>query len=84
MTDLITRLKKLSGPNPVVQVKLTADDAEAVERLVEDAERLAFLIKYGMGTWVDIPTDQPGVTHRITLYTRKEIDAARTPTKESA
>lgn len=47
--------------------------------MIEDAERLAFLIKYGMGTWVDIPTDQPDVTHRITLYTREEIDAARQP-----
>lgn len=37
--SLLRRLSRLSGPNPVAYVKLTQDDAEAVERLVEDARR---------------------------------------------
>lgn len=34
MNELLARLRKLLGPNPVVRVVLTDDDAEAIEELL--------------------------------------------------
>lgn len=87
MTDLITRLKKLSGPNPVVQVKLTADDAEAVERLVEDAERWKTLMAIAtkapnMIVSVENSDSSPYFIHHAENF-EYAIDSARTPTKET-
>ena len=39
MSDLITRLRRLSGPNPVQSVKLTPEDWPEIERIMKDAER---------------------------------------------
>ena len=39
MTDLVTRLQRLSGSNPVAFVKLVPEDWPEIERLIAAAEK---------------------------------------------
>lgn len=39
MTDLVTRLQRLSGSNPVARVILLPEDWPEIERIMKDAER---------------------------------------------
>ncbi len=39
MTELVTRLQRLSGPNPVARVILLPEDWPEIERIMKDAER---------------------------------------------
>jgi len=39
MTDLVTRLQRLSGSNPVARVILLPEDWPEIERLIADADR---------------------------------------------
>ena len=44
MTDLLTRLQRLSGENPVARVILLPEDWPEIERLVTDAARYRELV----------------------------------------
>lgn len=44
MTDLVTRLQRLSGSNPVARVILLPEDWPEIERLVTDAARYRELV----------------------------------------
>lgn len=39
MTDLVTRLQRLSGPNPVARVILLPEDWPEIERLIDAATK---------------------------------------------
>ncbi len=54
MTDLITRLQRLSGDNPVAFVKLTADDWPDIAELIADAERHRWL-RDASGCSIEMP-----------------------------
>lgn len=86
MTDLLKRLSRLSGDNPVQWVKVTPDDWAELGAMVEDAERMDWLRKNALPGYSQAGTPWSIHCSRGNIKTWPELirdlDAARNTTNE--
>ena len=76
MTELIKRLQRLSGENPVAYVKLLPEDWPEIAGIIEDAARYRWLRDAGAD-------ERNRLEHYAGPALEEAIDAARTTTKET-